>query len=56
MAGDDRLVQGYARALFSVAEAEGSLEQVEDELYRFAKAAEGQSKLRDALTDPRLLA
>ena len=35
MADKDRVVQGYARALFAVAEAEGELDRVEDELYRF---------------------
>ena len=53
MAGKD-LVRGYARALFAVAEAEGELDRVEDELYRFGKAVEAQPKLREALTDPSL--
>jgi F-type H+-transporting ATPase subunit delta len=47
----DELIQGYAQALFSVAEAEGVLEEVEDELFRFARMVERQSKLREALTD-----
>jgi F-type H+-transporting ATPase subunit delta len=50
----DRLVHGYAQALFAVAEAEGELEQVEDELYRFGKAMERSPELRDALTDSAL--
>jgi F-type H+-transporting ATPase subunit delta len=50
----DRLIQGYAQALFAVAEAEGDLEQVEDELYRFGKTMETAPDLRDALTDPAL--
>jgi F-type H+-transporting ATPase subunit delta len=50
----DRLVRGYAQALFSVAEAEGSLEQVEDELFRFGKTVEREPQLREALTDPGL--
>jgi F-type H+-transporting ATPase subunit delta len=54
MAGDDRLIQGYAQALFAVAEAEGSLNDVEDELYRFANTVEGEPQLREALTDPQL--
>src|SRR5207249_5987975 len=45
---------GYAQALFAVAEAEGELEQVEDELYRFGKTALDDSALRQALTDPAL--
>ena len=54
MAEKDAVVQGYAEALLSVAEAEGVLETVEDELFRFAKVVEKQGKLRDALTDPGL--
>ena len=54
MAGEDRLVQGYAQALFAIAEAEGSLDELEDQLYRFAKAVEGEPRLREALTDPQL--
>lgn len=54
MADKNTLVQGYAQALFVVAEAEGELEQVENELYQFAKAVEKQPKLREALTDPGL--
>jgi F-type H+-transporting ATPase subunit delta len=47
-------IRGYAEALFSVAEAEDALEAVEDELFRFARALEGEQRLRDALTDPAL--
>jgi F-type H+-transporting ATPase subunit delta len=54
MADKDRLVTGYAQALFSVAEAEGTLETVEDELFRFGKAVERDPGLRDALVDPSL--
>jgi F-type H+-transporting ATPase subunit delta len=54
MADRDRLVTGYARALFAVAEAEGDLDRVEDELYRFARAMETDPRLREALTDPQL--
>lgn len=54
MAQKDRLIQGYARALFAVAEAEGSLDDVEDELFRFGKTVERDPGLRDALTDPAL--
>jgi F-type H+-transporting ATPase subunit delta len=52
-AADDRTA-GYAQAIFQIAEAEGALEAVENELYTFAKAVEQQSQLRDALTDPAL--
>ena len=54
MAERDRLIQGYAQALFSVAEAEGNLEDVEDELFRFGKIVEAQPDLRESLTDPSL--
>jgi len=47
-------VRGYAQALFAVAEAEGSLDAVEDELFAFAKAVQREARLRDALTDPAL--
>jgi F-type H+-transporting ATPase subunit delta len=50
----DRLIRGYAQALFAVAEAEGDLDQVGDELYRFGKTIEARPELRDALTDPSL--
>jgi F-type H+-transporting ATPase subunit delta len=50
----DRLIQGYAQALFSVADAEGSLDAVEDELFRFARTVEADARLREALTDPGL--
>ena len=56
MADRDRAarVRGYAQALFAVAEAEGSLDAVEDELFAFAKAVQREARLRDALTDPAL--
>ncbi len=54
MAEKDRLIRGYAQAIFAVAEAEGDLEQVEDELYRFARTVEREGELREALTDPGL--
>jgi F-type H+-transporting ATPase subunit delta len=50
----DDLVEGYAQALFAVAQAEGTLEDLEEELYRFAKALEKEGRLREALTDPGL--
>jgi F-type H+-transporting ATPase subunit delta len=51
MARKDETISGYAEALYSVAEAEGALADVEDELFRFAKIAETDAKLREALTD-----
>jgi F-type H+-transporting ATPase subunit delta len=48
----DALVRGYAEALFAIADAEGELRAVEDELYAFAKALETETRVREALTDP----
>jgi F-type H+-transporting ATPase subunit delta len=47
-------IRGYAQAVFAVADAEGALDAVEDELFRFARALERETKLREALTDPAL--
>ena len=47
-------VQAYAEALFDVAQAEGDWREVEDELFRFARALEGTDELREALTDPHI--
>ena len=50
---DDRTL-AYAEALFSVARAEGTLGEVEDELFRFSQTLSGADELRDALTDARI--
>lgn len=47
-------IPAYANALFSVARAEGTLGEVEDELFRFAQTLEGSDELRSALTDPHI--
>jgi len=47
----DARIEGYARALFEVARAEGTLDEVEDELFRFARSYESSDELRSALTD-----
>ena len=47
----DARIEGYARALFEVARAEGNLDEVEDELFRFARNVESTDELRNALTD-----
>jgi F-type H+-transporting ATPase subunit delta len=44
-------IEGYASALFEVARAEGTLDNVEDELFRFARSYESSDELRDSLTD-----
>jgi F-type H+-transporting ATPase subunit delta len=45
------LIHGYATALFQIAEAEGALDRVSDELFRVAKALEQNHELLSALTD-----
>ena len=47
-------VESYAKAFLEVARAEGHLAEVEDELFRFARAYTGSEELRLALTDPNL--
>jgi F-type H+-transporting ATPase subunit delta len=49
----DPRIEGYARALFEVARADGTLDEVEDELFRFARSYESSDELRVALTDER---
>ena len=44
-------VDAYAQALLQVAKAEGSLDTVEDELFRVARTLEANEALRNALTD-----
>jgi F-type H+-transporting ATPase subunit delta len=53
MATEQR-IEAYAEAMFEVARAEGTLGEVEDELFRFARALEGSDQLREALTDPHI--
>ena len=53
MSADDR-IEAYADAMFEVARAEGTIDEVEDELFRFARALEGSDELRTALTDPHI--
>jgi F-type H+-transporting ATPase subunit delta len=50
----DARIDGYARALFEVARAEGTLDEVEDELFRFARSYESSDALRNALTDEQI--
>ena len=47
----DQLVNGYAEALFKVVQAEGELDRVEDELFRFGKLLEQNHELKQALSD-----
>lgn len=50
----DHRIDGYARALFEVARAEGTLDEVEDELFRFARSYESSDELRNALSDSQI--
>jgi F-type H+-transporting ATPase subunit delta len=50
----DERTLAYARALFSVAAAEGSISEVEDELFRFSRLLEANDELRSTLTDPQI--
>jgi F-type H+-transporting ATPase subunit delta len=47
---DDR-IDAYATALLEIARAEGTLDEVEDELFRFARDLESSDELKAALTD-----
>jgi len=47
-------IEAYADAMFEVARAEGTIGEVEDELFRFARALESSDELREALTDPHI--
>ncbi len=49
----DSPVVGYADALFSVAEAEGNISAVEDELFGFSQTLQTNEDLRSTLSDPR---
>jgi len=48
----DKQIEGYARALFEIAQAEDVADRVGDELFRFARTVDSSSDLRSALTDP----
>lgn len=50
----DAQIQGYARALFEIARADGTLDEVEDELFRFARSYEGSEELRNTLSDDQI--
>jgi F-type H+-transporting ATPase subunit delta len=50
----DNPITAYADAALSVARAEGTLSEVEDELFRIARVVESNDELRTALTDPHL--
>ena len=45
------VIRGYAQAILAIAETEGRLDQVSEELFHFAKGLERSHELRTALTD-----
>src|SRR5262245_5197959 len=47
-------IEAYAHGLLEIAQAEGRLREVEDELFRFARIVEGNDELRMALATPGL--
>jgi len=47
-------IEGYARGLFEIARAEGTIDEVEDELFRLARTLESNDSLRNALTDEQI--
>ena len=47
----DARIDSYARALLEIANAEGVLSEVEDELFRVARTYESNDQLRATLTD-----
>ena len=47
----EEVIRGYAEALFRIVQAEGELDRVEDELFRFGKLLESQHELKQALSD-----
>lgn len=50
----DGRIEGYARGLFEIARAEGTLDEVEDELFRFARSYESSDELRNTLSDEQI--
>lgn len=44
----------YAEAFFQIIAAEGRVNEVQDELFRFSRVLESHDELREALTDPHL--
>jgi len=47
-------VDGYAQGIFEIARAEGSLENVENELFQFSQLFQSNEQLREKLTDQTL--
>jgi F-type H+-transporting ATPase subunit delta len=45
-------IEAWAQSLLEIAQSEGNLHEVEDELFRFARIVEGNDDLRTALANP----
>ena len=50
----DSRIEGYARGLFEIARAEATIDEVEDELFRFARLYKSNEELRNALSDEQI--
>ena len=47
-------IDGYAAGIFDIAQAEGSLDKIEDELFQFSQLFQDNEQLREKLTDQSL--
>jgi F-type H+-transporting ATPase subunit delta len=47
-------IDGYAQGIFDIAQAEGSVDTVENELFQFSQLFQGNEQLREKLTDQTL--
>jgi F-type H+-transporting ATPase subunit delta len=47
-------IDGYAQGIFDIAQAEGAVGQVENELFQFSQLFQGNEQLREKLTDQSL--
>lgn len=50
----DQLIDAYATSMFGVASAQDDVDEVADELFRFARVLEANDEFRSALSDPHL--
>ena len=50
----DRLVRGYAEAFYTIADVEGELDAVTDQLFAFGKLLDRDTRVRMSLTDASL--
>jgi F-type H+-transporting ATPase subunit delta len=50
----DTRIQGYAAAIFAIANAEDVADRVSDELFRIARTFESSNELRETMSNPQL--